>query len=424
MKTRKYQRFFVHKKFYKSSRKGQITIFIILAIVLVIIIGSLVFLTKFVAKKKTSQATELAKETKLDIQPIENFIVACLNKVSKDALDILGKQGGYIYKSQGGTLIDYSPEDEGTHFISYNQYKVSYLISPPRLAFGPIAYSEAPQYPWPTFPYSSATSTQEIFEGFFGISNLAPLNESFGPHSIKEQLKIYIESNLENCADFGPFEEQGLEITKGNPEIDINMAENDINFKLNYPVTIENAVTKEKTDLKEFFSKQNVRLKKIYFFAEDLIEQDIKNIKFNISNTANSRDFLSADVLRDFRNNDDVIIIKDEKSLIDTRNYEFIFARHNRNPSMYFIRPTQYTENPQPNNFEIKKEHLMADYPNDLKALDPDEDAISAGSFFIKTEIPANLNQPWRLVYPYIDFRISVTDGEKEDWQIIRITRQ
>ena len=155
-----------------------------------------------------------------------------------------------------------------------------------------------------------------------------------------------------------------------------------------------------------------------------MIEQDIKNIKFNISNTANSRDFLSADVLRDFRNNDDVIIIKDEKSLIDTRNYEFIFARHNRNPSMYFIRPTQYTENPQPNNFEIKKEHLMADYPNDLKALDPDEDAISAGSFFIKTEIPANLNQPWRLVYPYIDFRISVTDGEKEDWQIIQVTRQ
>ena len=312
-------------------KKGQITFFIILAIVLLIIIISLIFLTKSVLMKKIEQETKISEETKLNIQPIKNFVDACLEKVSKEALILMGKQGGYIYKSQGGTLIDYDKRDEGIDFIYYpaNQYKVSYLIYPPRLASGPTYFSEAPKYPWTHFPYSSDTSTEESFTGYFGVSNLAPLTRSFGPHSMREQLKTYIESNFEKCADFSAFEKQGLEINKGKPVVDVDMAENDVNFKLTYPLEIENPITKERTALRDFFSKRNIRLKKIHFFIQDMILKDISDVKFDIASKKNFRDSLSVEVIRDFYNKDDIIIVKDEKSLIDTKPFEFVFARHN-----------------------------------------------------------------------------------------------
>ena len=292
------------------------------------------------------------------------------------------------------------------------------------MASGPTYFSEAPKYPWAYFPYSSDTSTEESFTGYFGVSNLAPLTRSFGPHSMREQLKTYIESNFEKCADFSAFEKQGLEINKGKPVVDVDMAENDVNFKLTYPLEIENPITKERTALRDFFSKQNIRLKKIHFFIQDLILKDISDVKFDIASKKNFRDSLSVEVIRDFYNKDDIIIVKDEKSLIDTKPFEFVFARHNRNPAMYYTKPTAYTTYPQPNGFEIKEEHLMENYPDDLKALDPDEDVITKNDFTIAPVFPPELKEmPQSLDYNYIDFKISVTDGEKEDYQIVRVTR-
>lgn len=401
-----------------KQKRSQITLFIIIAIVLFTIIGLFFYLTKYTAKKQTGYETTKTQKIKMEVQPIENYVTQCLDKTTKDGLILLGKQGGYLYKGQGGPLIDYREDDEGLFFVNYNNHRVSYGIYPLRFDMWPY-YAKAPDWPWVTFPYTDETKTQNTSEGLFGISNLPPINSSFGANSIKSQLEIYIENNIKECIKWSVFEEQGYEISENTLNVDLGITKEDLVVHLVYPLTIKNKITGGSTTIQDFFVREKVRLGKIYDFVFDLVNKDITDIEFNIGIVR--EDSLYVDIVRNVLGKDDIVIVRDEKSLINKEPYEFIFARHNRMPALHYITPLSVTRPSAVPFYIIKDEDLIPGGILSLKAIDPDEDLTT---FSIVSSSPSGRTPPTELDLPKIEFHVRVSDGGLEDYQVITVLRE
>ena len=85
-----------------GKKKGQITIFIILGIIIVISMGLL-----FAANIK-SEFSPILYDSK-----VKEYVTSCLEQYTNDGLELIGKQGGKLNSDEG---------------ISYEGYKVPYGI--------------------------------------------------------------------------------------------------------------------------------------------------------------------------------------------------------------------------------------------------------------------------------------------------------
>lgn len=391
-----------------SQNKSQITVLVIAGLVLLITAGLALYLSKAAIKKQSTESVKKTQETAMEIQPIKEFVVKCMDKLTKDAVLLLGSQGGYIYTEQGGTLVDYSDTDEGVFFVRHNGMDVAYNILPPRFALPPYS-SEVPDYPWKSYPYKTLSSDVELFDGFFGISNMPPLNSSEGPNSVQSQIENFIDNNIASCLDFNIFREQGFDITLGQARTYVVIGSNDVSVKLEIPITVTNQATKESAELNEFSSRLNIRLRDAYFFIKEMIFNDIKNIKFDIGDQKNNLDSFNIRLIESPLPGSDLIIVTDERSLIYGKPFEYILARGNRAPALYYIKKDM-----------LKFSHLYIINQSDLfggsalKADDPDEDNYT---FTITPPLPKQLN------VPQIRFRVEVSDGKLSDYQIITVNR-
>ena len=400
------------------EKRGQVTLFIILGIFILVAAGTAFYYKGEFLKDRLLSVTKAAVFPE-NVQLLKDELSSCYLVTAQEGLILLGRQGGYIYISQGGTLVDYQDTDEGLFFVNYNNLNVAYNVVPPALAIEPSLYSpfpyssEIPEYPWRTFPYRTATSNAEVFEGFFGINHIPPLNSSGGPNSIQVQIESFIDNNIASCLDFNIFEKQGFSIEMQPSKTSVIIGSGDVSVASKVPIIITNQATKEFTELNKFSTSLNIRLRDVYFFAKELIENDIKNIKFDIGNINNSKDFINIKLIENIFSNDDLIIITDEKSLISGKPSEYIFARRNRAPVLHYIRKTtlQFLQN-----YEIKKEDLLQN--SQLKAEDPDEDKVE---FTIKTL--SGKSPPVTLDSPQIKFKVEASDGKLSDYQTITVNR-
>jgi len=424
------------KEAFQMKKRCQITLFIIIGIVILIIVGLLVYLTTYITKKGIEKEITKSENIPLAVQPIKTYIETCLDKTAKDALILLGKQGGRIYKTQGGTLIDVKEIDVNSFFVNYNDNIVSYNIYPPRYKIGG-SFSDPPLYPKEMFPYVWLTNTLpaiQPLEGYFGISNMPPLNDSDGANSIHFQIGAYIDKHIGNCTDLNVLEEQGFEIKeKGGLSADVTIAKSDISVHLNYPLEIKQLATGDLTEISDFYITLKVRLNDLYYFVKELIDDDISDISFDIGGIANERDGFSVKIIKNINNkNDDMIVVEDAQSLIKGQPFEYQFARHNRYPALYWI----YKCNVEPEKCKfnagdsISQENIT--YPSDPQAIDPDEDEITSSSFSWESNgyncKPPNPAFPCivnafdvNLGGGKITFTIKVTDGALEDYQDIAV---
>ena len=445
----------------------------IIGIVIFIIVSLVLYLSKSSVKKQSQQAIKKTQGTSIEAQPVEEFVAKCLDKLAKDAVVLLGSQGGYIYKSQGGTLVDYSDADEGLFFAKYNKggsdFKTVYGIIPPRFIHDP------PIYPWEFFPYSSCTytlgncdnsgcsgdpcinvgqcsdnslsgkvayisspptvicttkesewescgaylkttaacpaSNKEIFEWYFGINNMPPLIPSQGPNSIQSQIEMFIDGNMPKCADFSFFENQGLEVTMNSSTTSVIIGANDISVSSKIPITISNTATGEIAQISDFSTSLNLRMKNLYYFIKNLADNDVKNILFNISDSNNVKNSFRIRIANDVISKDDLITITDDKSLVYGSPYQYTFPRRNRNPALHHIKDNILEF---PKNYEIKLGDLLG--ATALKAQDPDEDDME---FNVTPNLPNN--NP--LMLPQQKFKIEVSDGILSDYQTITVNR-
>ena len=354
-----------------KSVKSQITMMIIVGIVLFILVGIVLYISKSTIKKTTQQGAKITQSAAFDTQPIKEFVSKCQDKLAKEAINLIGKQGGYIYKSQGGELIDYSDSDQGMFFVMYEGNRVAYNIKQLPLLSVPSFFSSPPEYPWISFPYSIVDPNLKTFDGIFGLSNMPPLNASQGPHSIQSQVESYIDNKMESCADLNSFINEGYDITVNKSKTTVTLASSDVRIKTSMPIEIKNRATSEQTYIDTFSTTVNVRLGDMHSFAKNIVYNDVTNIKFNLRDVGNNENSFRINVLDNIFSKDDIVIITDDKSQISGKQFEYRFARENRAPALYYIKESIIQ---LPRDYMIYQEDLIRG--SELNAEDPDEDSV------------------------------------------------
>ena len=390
----------------------------LIGLVMFILVGIVLYISKGSVKKASQQNAKKTQSAVSENQPIKEFVAGCVDKLAKDALVMIGQQGGYIYTNQGGTLINLKDSDEGLFFIKNQNIKIAYNIKNPSLKTPLPYFRSLPEYPLKNFPYKNlpcAKSNPNMeFRGIFGVSTMPYLNPSGGPHSMQTQIETFIDSNLGSCLDFSAFKARGYEIEILKSKTKVTIGSSDISVASEIPIKAKNTATNEILDLKDFSATLNVRLKDLYYFVKELVENDVQDITFDMEDSKNSKDSFYVKVAENAYKNDDLVIVRDEKSLVYGQPLEYAFARQNRFPALYCIDNSnlEFTED-----HLITKEDLLGD--SELKAEDPDEDAIT---FDAQALLP-NPSLPAKLTQPYTQFKVSASDGEYTDYQIITVKK-
>ncbi len=235
----------------KSDKRGQITLFVVLGLVLLILSGILIGV-KMRLQSDKPPIDKLILESSNEKQ-IYNFVTTCLSSVSREAIEKVGITGGNIYME--GLTASPIPTDSDV------------------LVFAPLK-----------IPYWNYL--KECDQSFIGClsSNKPPLckpgrpctvTESVGHNSIEEQMSRYIEENLNYCTNyFRHFENQVLVKEEDDPEVDAIIGDGEISFYLNYPLELTDFSTDNKASLSEFSAEWDVNLKEVYELADEMIEAE------------------------------------------------------------------------------------------------------------------------------------------------------
>ena len=80
------------------NKRGQVVVFIIIGVVILMGVGAILFINNYVVEQKVSQAARpITQELPSELEPVRVFTENCIKTVGEQALIRLGQQGGYIY---------------------------------------------------------------------------------------------------------------------------------------------------------------------------------------------------------------------------------------------------------------------------------------------------------------------------------------
>ena len=190
----------------KRGKKAQITAFILIGVVLIIIVLFLFYM-------KTIQPERINIE-QLQINPVQAYVENCIELTAKNALLNLGLKGGFIYTPP--YVEEFKPKPPIIYLYNYDKY--------------------------PLNSHSVMPSLQ----------------------SWEQDISKYIEEELPNCINrFEPLKEQGYEIEFGRVIATTNIRDKDILIMVNYPLTIKKKNSIKK--ISDFEVKIPLRLKDVYY---------------------------------------------------------------------------------------------------------------------------------------------------------------
>jgi len=226
-------------------KKGQVTIFIIIGIILVISVGIFIYLYQTeVIRPFEEVIVPSVEKAPSEGRPIQDFITACVEATGKDALRRIGDYGGYI----DGSSFMYNPflptEGDAVQFSPDSDLIVPY---------------------WWFLKSSNDCTGNCIF------SSMRPeLHRKSNKISIEGQLDEYVNQNLKDClGGLVPFIEQNFEITELDAvETETTIAKDAVYFLVKYPLRISRG--DQSFTVKEYLAEIDINLGKIYDLATEL----------------------------------------------------------------------------------------------------------------------------------------------------------
>lgn len=433
-------------------KQAQLTLMIITGIIFVIAVGMVIWLGGKTAQRRIAPEAEQQRLRQVAVQPVKDYIQSCLDLTTSDVLELLGKQGLVLYKSQGGLTDDVVSWNEGSTHVVYDRLSVSYAILPPAGAAGQIS-STPPVYPFRTFPYIFKTSNESAgevvkmqFSGYYGTPRFPPLLKP-GENSIQEQIESYIAYNLPRCTDWQSFEPQGLEIIADVPNVTMILAENWTQIETEefftilaaWNVNITDKTTRGATTIGEFSLSYPVHLSKFYLFVQGVVNSEVSDVSFDprtATTQATPVTVVENVFINPDKSGDDIIIVQDTKSFLRGKPLEFRLLRKNRMPALFLINQTgldKYKFYPALGNCANLESIFLSgnelvikpgepdEWHETLSALDPDEDKIT---FMTCPQTPAKIDVP----YAGVDFKPDVIASDvgevscgaqdaSKDWQ-------
>jgi hypothetical protein len=206
-----------------NKKRGQITVFII--------IGLLIIFTFFVLSYYKKESIEDTAIINPELVPVQDFVKTCTKTIAREAIEIIGVNGGYIdfplwVRSNPNSYLQLSPIPE--------------LKNP---------------YWW-----------------FDGRDAIPPLDY------IVKQIEDYTQERIGDCLDnFSAFKNE-YEIEKlGDFDVIAEIGEQDVTVKTIYPIEVKDKFNKTLAKLQNFPVTIPVRLKQVYDLANTIMERENKD---------------------------------------------------------------------------------------------------------------------------------------------------
>ena len=212
-------------------KRGQVTIFIVLGLILVIIIG-LVF---FLRSRETEEGIDVQSDERFvtsQIEPVKTLVVDCVDQESIRGLKFIGKQGGY-----------YDPvkyENVGDFKVAYG----CYISSGNRINNLPL---------------------------------LEQISDEFDEYMNSETTRNEIDRCINN---FKFFTEKGLSVKPGSRQIESDIQFNKVGIDIDYPLVISRGEYSANVD--KMFSEIYIGLGKLHKIASDIVNEECTGNRFDI----------------------------------------------------------------------------------------------------------------------------------------------
>jgi hypothetical protein len=364
------------------KKRGQFTVFVIIGIVLLVVFAFMLYARALILNSQVKVQAKNLVISQLQTRAIDQHITQCLERISLEALEIAGRQGGKIYQDQGGSFI-YG--EAGVHYLPFTfenkDYNVSYAIVEndlcPNVSLVP-----------PSYPYSNVylEDLDVLYDdlcltrggglhGFFGENVLTYACDPNGANrrnissrsthrcvsyprysneSIQYNIEQYINTNLMNCVNLSVFEELGHNITLHEEGVSSRLIYGIETFTVisSFPFTVQIRGGEPVQTIVDFDYRSSVRFKKFYNYLQDLIKKDERDVFFDIEEEYNISSgwdsFINLTKIPNPHQDcedcdyefDDIFIVQDNKSLIDDKPLTFIFASKNRRPALDWLHET------------------------------------------------------------------------------------
>ncbi len=208
-----------------SDKSGQVTIFIILGILLVLALVVVVFVKKEIMVIKPEEFVTTGKG------PVEDYIAGCVKKLGEEALLRIGEQGGYV-----NLPIEIAQN-------SYVHLKTSPFSAVPYWAYGTTRAV-------PSLP------------------------------AVEAQIDTHIQQNLRQCV-FGPgaFTQTYQLIERSGIKADTEIADVRVIFDVRWEIEVQDKQGEKIKELVKHSAQSPVKLKRLYDTAARIVDDELRDLK-------------------------------------------------------------------------------------------------------------------------------------------------
>lgn len=215
--------YFNRGDYVNKSKKGQVTLFIIIAIVIVgAVVGYFIL--------RDSSVGGLSQ----DMQPAYDYYVSCLERHASQGVALLGEQGGYIELPEFESGSSYRPYSSQLDFLGQ-----------------PVAY----------WMYMSGNNI---------------LKEQLPTKSgMEEQLEQYVENRLSDC-DFSDFNEEGYGVFIEQGSVDVSIRDNQVEVDVSNPVYL--SFDSQSASVNQHRIEIDSKLGSYYDLAKDIYKYEKENM--------------------------------------------------------------------------------------------------------------------------------------------------
>jgi hypothetical protein len=232
-----------------SQNKGQITLFIIIAIAILAIVGLIIYFTNIASTKQFKPSDILVQA---QFEPVQDYITQCINQIATDGVVKIGLHGGYI------DPID--PVLSGVYFESnpLQQYNSDLAFLTSNDKNSGVAY-------W--FETKSTSDCDNCI-----VSTLTP-----SIYSMQQQLNQYVAQNMRSCLNnYNTLKEQGYIIEDNyNYSVETAITQNGVAILVGGNVNI--TITNQHGNLEIFYTELDIPLLKYYNIATNITLKQMQN---------------------------------------------------------------------------------------------------------------------------------------------------
>jgi hypothetical protein len=364
---------------FHRGKRGQITVFVLLAIVILFAFMFLLFMKVFIEKSRYQVMATQQVQDYISQNSVSIYVTSCLDAVTKESIKKASLQGG---------VFNFTGMINGTDYVEYfvQEYnmtvKVPITIIPNNCS---IVKTDAPDYPYPDLHLSELMNVwntnslsckfdnlYQYSSEFFGYNRLLTLCNWNGANkvhatdtgigektcedgtysdlnynSIQEEIEKDIEKAIPNCVNFTEvLKRSPNNITQsGDPKVRVTFGKGGFKVDLQYPFIL---TIRGRQPIKTFYNfsiDTNIRFKELYDYSYFLSRTDVADADFNMikepmANEDLSRTYFNYDVknIKSYdTNHTDIIQIVDNSTMIDGKPMIFQFAIKNRRPALDHI---------------------------------------------------------------------------------------